>query len=83
MGAVDIAAIVHLDERRWNAWKDSHLSGAYHPGFYGWLVAHPVRFATPIPAAGRQKLFTPDNALQSALHAAYRAASTGDPDDRG
>jgi hypothetical protein len=60
-----------------------HLSGAYHPGFYGWLVAHPVRFATPIPAAGRQKLFTPDNALQSALHACYRAASTGDPDDRG
>jgi hypothetical protein len=73
VGAVEIAAIVYLDEKRWETWKDTHLSGHFTPGIYGWLLARPIRFSTPIPGPGRQKLFTPDTALQEQLRDAYEA----------
>lgn len=47
--------------------ETEHAFGDYSPGRYGFLLANPVRFPTPIPLAGKQGLFdVPDHLVAHA-----------------
>jgi len=72
VGTVEIVEMVVLDDERWEALRDQHLSlGAFPGDLVGWRLANPRRLPEPIPMRGRLGLFdVPDELLLVPGHAA-------------
>ena len=65
VGTVELAGILPLDERGWEALRDQHLSLRDFPGpMFGWRLEDPLRLPQPIPMRGRMSLFNvPDEVI--------------------
>lgn len=71
VGAIVLAAIVPMDEERWESWYARHLDpGTYRPGMYAWVVSSPQRFKEPIPGPGQLNLFFPADEIEAQLRKA-------------
>lgn len=86
VGCVDVVACVPVDVVRSPGQDTSDLPayyqvpeteiafGDYTPGRFAFVCENPVRFATPVPARGRQGLFdVPDELVATALTEARRS----------
>jgi hypothetical protein len=70
VGKCVIQAVIPLDSRRWELWRDRHLDyGDYRPGFYGFMLTNVVRFEEPLPGGGALKIFRPDGSIAEKLSA--------------
>lgn len=59
IGLVDLIDIKLLDAHDWEQYRNRHLGESVWPGsvLYGWFLANPRRFATPVPAKGKLGLY--------------------------
>jgi hypothetical protein len=71
VGRITLEDISPIDLFRWEGWRGQHLdSGRYQPGLFAWHLSSAERLRQPVPAPGKLKLFTVDDALSQRLHAA-------------
>lgn len=67
VGTVELVDVIPLDEATYNKHQPAHLGGRrWREGLYGWVLAHPERLPTFIPARGRTNLFNIELDLDSA-----------------
>lgn len=77
IGTVEVTEVIPLDEEAYEALRGEHLLADPFPGppCYGWRLADPRRFESPIPYRGRMRLFQVDlEAGQDAVSPAPRGA---------
>lgn len=60
IGFAFLEGVFPLDPERWQNWRPKHLvDGPYRLGLYAWLLSHPKKFVSPLPAQGALRLFLP------------------------
>lgn len=70
VGRIFLDSISPIDAARWHTWRAEHLdSGRYEPGMLAWILSSPERLTSPVPAAGRLKLYEVDETLVPQLRA--------------
>ena len=79
VGTAELVDVVPLDEAAYNEHQAAHLGGRrWRDGLYGWVLAHPERLPTLVPARGRTNLFNIEldpTALRSRTSSDARFAS--------
>lgn len=76
VGTAELVDVVPLDEAAYHAHQAAHLGGrGWREGLYGWVLAHPERLPTFIPARGRTNLFNIE--LDSSLTESTQPTSEG------
>ncbi len=91
IGVVEIADIEAVDQERYQALRDQHLSNSPFPGppCYAWHFTHPRRFERPLPQRGRRRIFHVESGpdledvashRQEGRRARYRVTPPPEPD---
>lgn len=61
VGTVELLDVIPLDEAAYQEHRAAHLAGRrWREGLYGWVLAHPKRLPSFVPAPGRTNLFNID-----------------------
>lgn len=64
VGRFTLDSISPIDATRWQTWRNEHLDpGRYEPGMLAWFLSSPQRLTSPLPAAGKLKLYEVDETL--------------------
>ncbi len=68
IGIVTLEEVMPFDEGSWRQWQPMHLDkGEYQPGFFAWILSHPIRFKQPITGLGKTLLFPVHEAIEKEL----------------
>lgn len=78
VGSAEVTSIEYIDNHRWEAWREMHHDrGPFQPNLFAWVLAHPRRLPSPVPAKGDVGLYTvPEETLRQLIEA-DRTSSVG------